>query len=175
MWLWGRGVDLARFSPGKRCAGLRRQLAAGGEVLAGYVGRLATEKRVDLLAPVAELPGVRLVVVGEAAAALRERMPSAIFLGEQRGEQLARTYASLDVFVHSGPHETFGQTLQEAAASGVPVVAPAAGARWIWSTTESPDFLSRRGTRRRWRWRWRGWPPIPGCARSRAGPPGRRC
>jgi phosphatidylinositol alpha 1,6-mannosyltransferase len=98
-------------------------------VIAGYVGRLATEKRVDLLAGVAELPGVRLVVVGggPAAAALRERMPTAVFLGEQRGAQLARTYASLDVFVHSGPHETFGQTLQEAAASGVPVVAPAAG------------------------------------------------
>ena len=129
MWLWGRGVDLARFSPAKRSAALRRELAPGGEVLAGYVGRLAIEKRVDLLAPLAGLPGVRLVVVGggPAAAALRERMPSAVFLGEQRGEQLARAYASLDVFVHSGPHETFGQTLQEAAASGVPVVAPAAG------------------------------------------------
>ena len=129
IWLWGRGVDLARFSPGKRSATLRRELAPDGVVLAGYVGRLATEKRVDLLACVAALPGVRLVVVGggPAAAGLRARMPSALFLGEQRGEQLARTYASLDVFVHSGPHETFGQTLQEAAASGVPVVAPAAG------------------------------------------------
>jgi len=129
IWLWGRGVDLARFSPGKRSAALRRELAPDGAVLAGYVGRLATEKRVDLLACVAALPGVRLVVVGggPAAAALRAQMPSALFLGEQRGEQLARTYASLDVFVHSGPHETFGQTLQEAAASGVPVVAPAAG------------------------------------------------
>ena len=83
----------------------------------------------DLLAAVAELPGVRLVIVGggPAEAALRERIPSAAFLGEQQGEQLAETYASLDVFVHSGPYETFGQTLQEAAASGLPVVAPAAG------------------------------------------------
>jgi len=54
-------------------------------------------------------------------------MPDAIFLGERRGEDLAAIYASLDVFVHSGPYETFGQTLQEAAASGLPVIAPAAG------------------------------------------------
>jgi phosphatidylinositol alpha 1,6-mannosyltransferase len=129
LWLWGRGVDLGCFGPENRSDELRRQLAPGGEVLAGYVGRLATEKRVDLLAGVARLPGVRLVVVGggPAAHALRMRMPAAAFLGEQRGAELARTYASLDVFVHSGPHETFGQTLQEAAASGVPVVAPAAG------------------------------------------------
>src|ERR1700761_5442529 len=129
LWRWGRGVDLGCYGPRNRSERLRRQLAPGGEVLAGYVGRLATEKRVDLLAGVAELPGVRLVVVGggPAAEALGERMPAAVFLGEQRGAELARTYASLDVFVHSGPHETFGQTLQEAAASGLPVVAPAAG------------------------------------------------
>jgi phosphatidylinositol alpha 1,6-mannosyltransferase len=129
LWLWGRGVDLSCFGPGNRSGELRRRLAPDGAVLAGYVGRLATEKRVDLLAGVSRLPGVRLVVVGggPAAEALRDRMPAAVFLGEQRGAELARTYASLDVFVHSGPHETFGQTLQEAAASGVPVIAPAAG------------------------------------------------
>ncbi len=48
-------------------------------------------------------------------------------LGVQHGEALARLYASLDLFVHTGPHETFGQTIQEALASGVPVVAPASG------------------------------------------------
>jgi phosphatidylinositol alpha 1,6-mannosyltransferase len=54
-------------------------------------------------------------------------MPAAVFLGQRHGEELASIYASLDLFVHSGPHETFGQTLQEASASGLPVVAPAAG------------------------------------------------
>ena len=95
----------------------------------GYVGRLATEKRVELLAGITALAGVRLVIVGAgpAEAMLRQHMPDAIFLGERRGEELAAIYASLDVFVHSGPYETFGQTLQEAAASGLPVVAPAAG------------------------------------------------
>jgi len=129
VWVWGRGVDTGLFDPGRRSERLRRELAPGGEVLAGYVGRLAPEKRVDLLGQVAALPGVRLVVVGggPAEAALRRAMPGAVFLGPKYGAELAEIYASLDIFVHSGARETFGQTLQEAAASGLPVVAPAAG------------------------------------------------
>ena len=132
VWLWGRGVDTRRFDPAKRSQELRAALlgeAAQGDLLVGYVGRLATEKRVELLAGITALAGVRLVIVGAgpAEAMLRQHMPDAIFLGERRGEELAAIYASLDVFVHSGPYETFGQTLQEAAASGLPVVAPAAG------------------------------------------------
>lgn len=50
-----------------------------------------------------------------------------MFLGERHGAQLAQSYASLDLFVHTGPYETFGQAMQEALASGVPVVALAAG------------------------------------------------
>lgn len=127
--IWGRGVDTARFDPAKRSAELRARLAPSGEVVAGYVGRLAVEKRLNLLAPVAALPGVKLVIVGSgpAEAAARRALPGALFLGPRHGEQLAMVYASLDVFVHAGPHETFCNTLQEAAASGLPVVAPAAG------------------------------------------------
>jgi phosphatidylinositol alpha 1,6-mannosyltransferase len=129
VWLWGRGVDVERFHPAKRDDRLRAEIAPGGEVIVGYVGRLAIEKRVDLLAAVTGLPGVRLAVTGGGPMEddLRRALPSAVFLGERHGEDLARIYASLDVFVHTGPFETFGQTIQEAAASALPVIAPAAG------------------------------------------------
>ena len=127
--LWGRGVDTERFHPSLRDDRLRAEIAPGGEVIAGYVGRLAIEKRVDLLASVAALPGMRLAVTGGGPMEeeLRQAIPAAVFLGERHGEDLARIYASLDFFVHTGPFETFGQTIQEAAASGLPVIAPAAG------------------------------------------------
>jgi phosphatidylinositol alpha 1,6-mannosyltransferase len=129
VWQWGRGVDTERFHPALRDERLRAGIAPDGEVIVGYVGRLAVEKRVDLLAAVAALPGVKLAVTGGGPMEeeLRAALPGAVFLGIRYGADLARIYASLDVFVHTGPYETFGQTVQEAAASGLPVVAPASG------------------------------------------------
>ncbi|MFI7385863.1 glycosyltransferase family 4 protein [Streptomyces sp. NPDC049813] len=127
--LWPRGVDGHRFRPERRDPSLRAELAPGGELLVGYVGRLAPEKRVELLSRACGLPGARIVVVGDgpSRASLEGALPGAVFLGRRTGDDLARIFASLDVFVHTGPFETFCQTVQEAMASGVPVVAPAVG------------------------------------------------
>jgi phosphatidylinositol alpha 1,6-mannosyltransferase len=93
------------------------------------VGRLAPEKELHRLAELAGTPGTRLVLVGEGPSreALETLLPGALFLGRQEGVDLARAYAAFDAFVHTGTRETFGQTLQEAAAAGLPVVAPARG------------------------------------------------
>ncbi|MFF5296699.1 glycosyltransferase family 4 protein [Paractinoplanes globisporus] len=127
--LWRRGVDDVQFHPDRRTTGMRRVLAPDGEVVVGFVGRLAVEKQIDLLADVSQMPGVRLVIVGDGPAGptLRKALPRAKFLGVRRGLQLARIYASFDIFAHTGPYETFGQAVQEAMASGLPVVAPRAG------------------------------------------------
>ena len=126
---WPRGVDLDRFNPAHRDESLRARLAPDGAVLVGYVGRLAREKELELLRDLDRHAGVRLVIAGDGPrrGRLQALLPRARFLGMLGGADLSAVFASLDLFVHTGSHETFCQAAQEALASGVPVVAPAAG------------------------------------------------
>jgi phosphatidylinositol alpha 1,6-mannosyltransferase len=104
-------------------------LSPRGKPIVGFVGRLAPEKHVERLAGLAGSDAVQLVIVGDGVdrSKLQSAMPTAVFTGALYGDELATAYASMDVFVHPGEHETFCQVVQEALASGLPVIAPDAG------------------------------------------------
>jgi phosphatidylinositol alpha 1,6-mannosyltransferase len=126
---WARGVDVLRFAPSARDEALRRQWSPQGKPVVGFVGRLAPEKHVERLIGLAANDEVQLVIVGDGVdrIKLQSAMPTAVFTGALYGDELAAAYASMDVFVHPGEHETFCQVVQEALASGLPVIAPDAG------------------------------------------------
>jgi glycosyltransferase involved in cell wall biosynthesis/predicted metal-dependent phosphoesterase TrpH len=127
---WERGVDLARFNPGKAAPG-----EYPGEVKVLYAGRLTREKGVELLAESFERahradPRLHLLLAGGGPeeGELRSRLGErATFLGWLEGEDLARAYASADLFLFCSRTDTYGQVVVEAAASGLPVVAVAEG------------------------------------------------
>lgn len=126
---WGRGVNGRRFSPRHRSSTWRERLLNGRDptsLLCLYVGRLAVEKRVDLLLEVARTPGVALTIIGDGP--VRDDLQNLFagtnthFMGYLYGDDLSHAYASADVFMFTGPAETFGQVVQEALASGLPAV-----------------------------------------------------
>lgn len=132
---WGRGVDLELFAPklrlGAEAAELRAKWAPNGERIVGYVGRLSAEKQVERVAELFGVPGVRFVVVGDGPERARLEADfnghDVIFTGKLSGIELAQAYAAMDIFAHFGTEETFGQTIQEAQASHLAVIAPAVG------------------------------------------------
>ncbi len=126
---WARGVDVLRYAPSARDEEVRQRWSPDGKPIVGFVGRLAPEKHAERLAALAGNDSVQLVIVGDGVdqRKLQSAMPTAVFTGALYGEELATAYASMDVFVHTGEHETFCQVVQEAMASGLPVIAPDAG------------------------------------------------
>lgn len=128
--LWKRGVDILNFNPQRRDELLRANIVGSTEkLIVGYVGRLANEKRIEDLEILDSQGDIQLVIVGDGPAreSLAKRLPNARFVGNQSGTELARYVASFDIFVHTGKHETFCQAIQEALASGVPVIGPDSG------------------------------------------------
>jgi glycosyltransferase involved in cell wall biosynthesis len=114
---WTRGVDTSLFRPRNE-----RVLDAPAPVFL-YVGRVAVEKNLDAFLGL-DLPGTKVVVGdGPSRSALEAKYPSARFLGSLTGQDLARVYASADVFVFPSLTDTFGIVLLEALASGLPIAA----------------------------------------------------
>lgn len=132
--VWGRGVDTARYSPAHRTHAWRERLTDGHpeRPLLLYVGRLATEKRIEWLRPILDLrPDVALAIVGSGP--IREELEAefegthTVFTGYLQGHDLACAYAAADLFTFPSASETLGNVVLEAMASGLPVIAAGAG------------------------------------------------
>lgn len=132
--LWRPGVDTAAFTPGLRDHWLhdswsRARSAAGPQVVVGYVGGLHKRHGVRRLAELAAVPGIRPVIIGGGSQRewLENRLPGAKVTGPLPTGDLTIAMPTFDLLVHPGEHETCSHALREAAASGVPVVAPRSG------------------------------------------------
>lgn len=129
--LWSRGVDCLRFTPDKRDESLRASWGLEGNDRAVlYVGRLAAEKNIRTAVACYErirklYPRAKFVLVGNGPMRkqLSEKHPDYIFCGAQSGNDLARHYASGDLFLFPSKTDTFGNVVLEAMASGLAVVA----------------------------------------------------
>lgn len=117
--LWSRGIDTSHFHPRPKSEmpfGLPRPIFM-------TVGRVAVEKNLSAFLDL-DLPGSKVVVGdGPARAELQARYPDVHFTGVKHGEDLAKAYAEADVFVFPSKTDTFGNTILEALASGIPVAA----------------------------------------------------
>jgi phosphatidylinositol alpha 1,6-mannosyltransferase len=128
--LWSRGVDTRLFSPRMRDTTLRRELGANADTpMVLLVSRLVKEKDMaDLVAADRVLRdrgcAYRLVLVGDGPmrGELERALPHAHFAGHRSGTDLARWYASADIFIFPSTTETFANVVQEAMASGIPAV-----------------------------------------------------
>ncbi len=122
-FLMPRGVDTEQFHPKHRTRG-------DGILRLGFVGRVTPEKGVRLLQKIERallesgLKDFRIIVVGDGSEVgwLKRRLANGEFMGVLRGEELARAYANMDMFVFPSRTDTFGNVVQEAAASGVAAV-----------------------------------------------------
>ena len=132
--VWPHGVDTVSFHPKHQEPAWRNWLTQGQDEwpLLLYVGRLSPEKQIERLRPLLDhLPRTRLAIVGDGPARRRlEKLfagTPTVFTGYLHGRDLARVYASADLFISPAANETFGCTISEAMASGLPVITVNAG------------------------------------------------
>lgn len=144
--IWARGVDTELFNPSKRDKDWRKSLGFSDDnVVFAFVSRLVLEKNLKLFANVInelqrKYPLVKSMIVGDgpARAELEEELPDTTFTGFLTGDNLAKAYASSDVFFFPSDTETFGNVTLEAMASGLPcLVADAQGSKSLVDYNEN--------------------------------------
>ncbi|MDV5822612.1 glycosyltransferase family 4 protein [Sphingobium naphthae] len=129
--IWTRGIDREIFCPARRDLAWRRSLGIGDDVpVIGFIGRLVMEKGLDVFSDTVDQLAQRQVahkvlVVGEGPARewFENRLPGAVFTGFQKGADLGRAVASMDMLFNPSITETFGNVTLEAMACGLPTVA----------------------------------------------------
>ena len=129
--IWTRGIDREIFCPARRDPAWRRSLGIGDNVpVIGFIGRLVMEKGLDVFSDTVDQLAQRQVahkvlVVGEGPARewFENRLPGAVFTGFQKGADLGRAVASMDMLFNPSITETFGNVTLEAMACGLPTVA----------------------------------------------------
>lgn len=136
--IWERGINSELFNPRKRDMEWRRNNGFDDtDVVVTFVSRLVWEKNLRIFADVVNRlkkkhSNVKAMVVGDGPAQeeMMELLPKAVFTGFLKGEDLAKAYASSDIFFFPSDTETFGNVTLEAMASGLPaVVANATGSK----------------------------------------------
>lgn len=144
--IWSRGIDAEQFSPKRRDMNWRRSLGIkDDEMVISFVGRLVLEKGLGVFADTLDtlkqrgVPYKALIVgAGPERERFAELLPDAVFTGYLQGDNLARAYASSDIFFNASITETFGNVTLEAMASGVPAVcADASGSRSLVTSGET--------------------------------------
>jgi len=128
--VWARGIDSDLFNISKRSLAWRRSLGiSDNDIVITFVSRLVKEKNTELLVDVlqqlaVQKIGFKILIVGRGPEEqhLRNVLSNVIFTGFLVGEDLARAYASSDIFFFPSESETFGNVTLEAMASGLPTV-----------------------------------------------------
>ncbi|BBC99678.1 MULTISPECIES: glycosyltransferase family 4 protein [Sphingobium] len=129
--IWTRGIDREIFNPGRRDMAWRQSLGIGDDApVIGFIGRLVMEKGLDVFSDTIDQLTARQVqhkvlVVGEGPARewFQNRLPNAVFTGFQKGQDLGRAVAGMDMLFNPSVTETFGNVTLEAMACGLPTVA----------------------------------------------------
>ena len=129
--IWTRGIDREIFNPGRRDMEWRRSLGIeDDEPVIGFIGRLVMEKGLDVFSDAIDQLKMRhvrhkVLIIGEGPARewFQNRLPHAVFTGFQKGDELGRAVASMDMLFNPSITETFGNVTLEAMACALPTVA----------------------------------------------------